>query len=58
MVDAARVICGSDALAERGSGVRFTLEYRGETRPAFVIRYEGRIYGYLNSCAHVSVELD
>lgn len=58
MADAARMICSSDTLAERGKGVRFTLEYQGATRPAFAIRYEGRVYAYLNSCAHVLVELD
>lgn len=58
MADAARVICAGDALAERGKGVRFTVEYQGETRAAFAIRYDGRVYAYLNSCAHVQVELD
>jgi len=58
MADAARVICASEALAERGKGVRFTVEFQGESRPAFAIRYDGRPYAYLNSCAHVQVELD
>ena len=49
MADAARVICASEALAERGKGVRFTVEYQGESRPAFAIRYDGRAYAYLNS---------
>ena len=30
----------------------------GELLPAFVIRYRGAVYGYLNQCAHQSVELD
>ena len=29
-----------------------------ETEPAFVIRYDGTVYAYVNRCAHVSVELD
>ncbi|MBX9810078.1 MAG: Rieske 2Fe-2S domain-containing protein [Burkholderiales bacterium] len=58
MADAARVICASDALPERGKGVRFTVEYQGETRAAFAIRYGGKVCAYLNSCAHVAVELD
>jgi nitrite reductase/ring-hydroxylating ferredoxin subunit len=26
--------------------------------PAFVIRYHGKVYAYLNRCAHMGVELD
>jgi len=26
--------------------------------PAFVVRYRGKVQGYLNRCAHVRVELD
>jgi nitrite reductase/ring-hydroxylating ferredoxin subunit len=52
------MICSSNDLPERGTGVRFTLEHQGATRQAFAIRYEGRVYAYLNSCAHVQVELD
>ncbi|HSN41385.1 MAG TPA: Rieske 2Fe-2S domain-containing protein [Burkholderiales bacterium] len=58
MADAARVICASGDLAERGKGVRFAVDCHGEIRAAFAIRYEGRVYAYLNSCAHVQVELD
>ncbi len=58
VADAARVICASDALIERGKGVRFTVDYQGESRPAFAIRFDGRVYAYLNSCAHIQVELD
>lgn len=56
-----RLICSSDALAngvEGGKGVRFTVEQNGETLPAFVIRHQGRVYAYLNRCAHVGVEMD
>lgn len=58
MADAARVICASSALLERGTGVRFTVEYHGETRAAFAVRYGGKVYAYLNRCAHAGVELD
>jgi len=58
MADAARVICAGDALAERGKGVRFTVDYQGEPHAAFAIRYGGKVYAYLNSCAHIQVELD
>lgn len=58
MADAARMICPSGALADSGSGVRFEVEYFGETAPAFVVRYRGRVHAYLNRCAHVAMELD
>ena len=51
-------ICASDALAERGEGVRFELAHRGGAVPAFVLRVDGRPVAYLNQCAHVPVELD
>jgi nitrite reductase/ring-hydroxylating ferredoxin subunit len=53
-----RVICASDALIDGGKGIRFMADYQGNTRAAFAIRYGGRVYAYLNSCAHIPVELD
>jgi nitrite reductase/ring-hydroxylating ferredoxin subunit len=53
-----RLICNSDEVLEQGAGVRFTLNYAGEQHPGFVIRYLGKVHGYLNQCAHVPVELD
>lgn len=53
-----RVICASAALTDSGKGIRFELQYRGETTPAFAIRYRGRVYAYLNRCAHIPVEMD
>jgi len=53
-----RLICTSADLREAGSGVRFEVELRGETVPAFVVRHGGRAVGYLNRCAHVAMELD
>lgn len=38
--------------------MRFEIDYGGEHVPAFVVRYRGRVYGYLNRCAHVEMELD
>ena len=52
------MICPSSALADSGKGVRFSVSHRGQPRPAFVIRYRGRVYAYINNCAHVGVELD
>jgi len=52
------VVCGTSALVDGGDGVRFTVHRDGVTHSAFAIRYEGRVYAYLNRCAHVGVELD
>jgi len=38
--------------------VRFEVQYFGEAAPAFVIRKNGSVHGYLNRCAHVAMELD
>jgi nitrite reductase/ring-hydroxylating ferredoxin subunit len=54
----ARLICASDELVEGGDGVRFEIELNGETAPAFAIRHGGRVYAYLNRCAHIAMELD
>jgi nitrite reductase/ring-hydroxylating ferredoxin subunit len=51
-------ICGSDALVDAGNGVRFPVLAFGEEATGFVVRYGGKVYGYLNRCAHVPVELD
>ena len=59
MADDARVICASEALEERGEGVRF------ELRPAepgaaggFAIRAFGKVHAYVNRCPHLGTELD
>jgi nitrite reductase/ring-hydroxylating ferredoxin subunit len=58
MADAKRLICDSAHVQEGGKGVRFEVERDGQTQPAFVVRYDGGVYAYVNRCAHVSVELD
>ena len=58
MAEAQRVICASAALAEGGPGVRFEVQRNGAPAAAFVIRYAGGVHAYLNSCAHIPVELD
>lgn len=52
------MICSSEDLPERGAGVRFSVEAARGAIPAFVVRYRGKVQGYLNRCAHVRVELD
>jgi nitrite reductase/ring-hydroxylating ferredoxin subunit len=58
MADRERLICDSQALQDAGKAVRFEVEYFGENAPAFVVRFEGRVFGYLNRCGHMPMELD
>lgn len=51
-------IAASADIAERGDGWRFEVTFQGEKRSAFAVRVDGVVYGYLNSCVHVPVELD
>lgn len=38
--------------------MRFPLTFAGCDSTGFVVRHQGAIYGYLNRCAHVPIELD
>jgi nitrite reductase/ring-hydroxylating ferredoxin subunit len=58
MAQRQRLICASGAVADGGRGVRFGVERDGMAVAAFVIRYRGKLHAYLNSCAHIPVELD
>jgi nitrite reductase/ring-hydroxylating ferredoxin subunit len=58
MAAAQRLICEAAVLQDGGMGVRFEVDYGGARTPAFVVRHEGRVYGFLNRCAHVAMELD
>lgn len=58
MAAAARLICRSADLPERGNGVRFSVQVAGAEVPAFVVRYNDKPYGYFNRCGHVPAELD
>jgi nitrite reductase/ring-hydroxylating ferredoxin subunit len=58
VADGERLICASEALADAGRAVRFEVEYFGERAPAFAVRFQGRVFGYLNRCGHLPMELD
>jgi nitrite reductase/ring-hydroxylating ferredoxin subunit len=58
MADAERLICAADALRDAGPGVRFEVVYAGAPTPAFVVRAAGTVFGYLNRCGHMPMELD
>jgi nitrite reductase/ring-hydroxylating ferredoxin subunit len=51
-------ICPSADLLEGGRGVRFPVTEYGRSETAFVVRYHGSAYAYVNRCAHVPIELD
>lgn len=51
-------ICASNAVEEGGRGIRFPVSAFGEAATGFVVRHGGKVYAYLNRCAHVPVELD
>ncbi len=53
-----RVICHSSELLNGGRGIRFQVRRHGEIAPAFVIRFDDKVYAYLNRCAHRALELD
>lgn len=57
-MDPGKLIGASAELAERGPAIRFEIDEGGVRAPAFAIRYQGRVYAYVNRCAHVSLELD
>jgi nitrite reductase/ring-hydroxylating ferredoxin subunit len=52
------LIGAADALQEGGKGIRFPVTVSGVAGTGFVVRYQGKAYGYLNRCAHVPIELD
>jgi len=52
------LVCSSDAVLEGGRGVRFAVRAFGDDATGFVVRFEGKVYAYLNRCAHVPIELD
>ena len=51
-------LCNSADLADSGEAVPFDVVYGGQTCRAFAIRFEGRVHGYLNRCAHFAMEMD
>ena len=52
------LVCDAGAVLEGGAGVRFAVSAFGDAATGFVVRHKGNVYGYLNRCAHVPIELD
>jgi nitrite reductase/ring-hydroxylating ferredoxin subunit len=53
-----RLICASSDLAEAGRGFRFKVVRGQRETEAFVIRFRGEVFAYLNECGHVPAQLD
>lgn len=51
-------VCDSHELVDGGLGVRFPVLAFGDPASGFVVRFGGKVYAYLNRCAHVPTELD
>jgi nitrite reductase/ring-hydroxylating ferredoxin subunit len=51
-------VCASVELLDGRNGVRVPARHGDHDASVFVIRYGGKVYGYLNRCAHVPMELD
>jgi nitrite reductase/ring-hydroxylating ferredoxin subunit len=51
-------VCAAGDLLDGGLGVRFPVVAFGSEATGFAVRYGGKVYAYLNRCAHVPVELD
>ena len=60
MAEHQRIICRADELTDGGRAVRFTLPIGepAQELACFVIAYDGKVYGYVNSCPHRGTELD
>lgn len=60
MADAGALIalCPSAAVVDGGAGFRFTVLCPDGEAGAFLVRFRGRAFAYLNRCSHASTELD
>lgn len=52
------MICASVEVTDGGKGFRFEIPTEAGMQSAFVVRHGGQVYGYINRCAHIGVELD
>jgi nitrite reductase/ring-hydroxylating ferredoxin subunit len=53
-----KLVFSSASLVNEGLGVRFKMPMYGEFASGFLIRYENKVYAYVNQCAHIPIELD
>ena len=54
-----RRIGSTGEMKEGGRGLRFdVLNTKGETIPAFAVKYDYQYFAYMNKCGHIAVQLD
>lgn len=58
MADAKHLICESAALPEGGKAVRFDLPDADGSSSCFTVRFDGKVFAYVNRCPHRGTELD
>ena len=58
MAEDKRLICASADLDESGKGHRFSVVHQLREADAFVLRYRGQVFGYINECGHLPAQLD
>ena len=51
-------LCAASELLERGKAVVFRVRHFRHEVPAFVLRFDGQVVGYINRCVHVPTEMD
>jgi len=51
-------LCNPADLKDSFDAVPFDVRYYGQSCSAFAIRYQGKVYAYLNRCSHVPMEMD
>jgi nitrite reductase/ring-hydroxylating ferredoxin subunit len=51
-------LCASSDLAETGVAWRFEVLTERGTESAFAVRFKGAVFGYLNRCMHLPMEMD
>jgi len=50
-------VCSSDGLAE-GSHLKLQLVFEGRPEECLLLRFEGKVYAYINRCVHMPRRLD
>jgi len=58
MAEGAERVCAAADLDDGGRAWVFDVHEYGRPARAFVLRFEGRVVGYINRCAHVPTEMD
>ncbi|ANY15866.1 Rieske (2Fe-2S) protein [Bordetella pseudohinzii] len=51
-------VCDAQSLVDGGLGVKLPVTDGAGRGTVFFVRYQGKVYGYLNRCTHIGVEMD